>query len=878
MIKSAFRLFTFIAAATLGLASAVRAQDTVILLYDGYYRNVEGSAPFPSATGTYDIQVKLTALAESTYAATTFPLSVPLQVISLSRPASVTQAAALSFVTVTPNPVLLPAGNGSWENNDQFTRSFTISIHVPVGYAAGDYGYQVKTNGLTLPNGYGLVDEGTFINMKVLPSSSGNLPPTVQINSPQDQSNYTYTPANGPLQIPFNFTALANGSSTILTVDADLNNTSVNVSSTGIGTNNATGSGTLSITSGGLFTLRARASNGTQTSSDSVEFNVTVAAPPVTLTAIQPVNNAAYDLTLGQSVTVPLEARALSTYGPITALTATLNGAPVTGLTTTGLNTLLAGATGSVAITTPGNYTVVYTATNINGPVSKTVNFTVNGITPPPVVAIGEPLVGTVVNRYTGDAPNTVPFTFTATSAYGPIQTVSVTLNSQPVSSTNSGLQTPNASGSGNFSVSAPGTYTMVVTASNGGAVASSSRTFTVVETAPPLNYTLTWLPPLSTGVSVEGGTTVPVKFTLTNANGASVSDQNVIIAIYEVFANGTSSNPVLFPYGTSGPAAPDYAISSGVYQLDYATANGAHVYKVEVYSASSASAVLLGTKQLTTFAAPEPEGCCGDEIMVRNMPTINGTVNGSIRVLSSGSVTLNGGAAITGNLYVVGTPTVRTNGKPNFGGTIEGSGASSPTDYQITLNGNSTLGKLVRKTDPLVMPIVAAPPSPTGTQSVTINSSSQAITNWAAVKNLTLNGNVGSRTVPPGSYGSFISNGNNSGFTLGVAGSTVPTVYAFESLTLNGQTKIELLGPVVITVKNGFSSNGTMGNSSNPSWLVLNIYSGGFTLNSGNGFYGCVIAPNGTVIINGNTQFTGGIIADRLTVNGGASLIQVAP
>ncbi|GAB1488059.1 hypothetical protein MASR2M8_05020 [Opitutaceae bacterium] len=877
MMKSAFRLFSFLALAILGLAS-VRAQENVILLYDGYYRNVEGSAPFPSANGTYDIEIKLTALSESTYAATTFPLTVPLQVVSLSRPADVSEASALSFITVNPNPVLLPAGNGSWEYNDQFTRTFTISIHVPVGFTAGDYGYQIKTLGLALPDGLALVDEGTFINMKVLPPTAGNQPPTVKINTPQDQSHYTYTPANGPLLIPFDFSASANGSSTILTVDADLNNLSIPVTSTGIGTNSATGSGTLSITSGGLFTLRARASNGTQTSSDSVEFNVTVAALPVTLTALQPLNNAVYDLTLGQSLTVPLDARALSTYGPITSFTATLNGTPVAGLSTTGLNTLQARATGAVGITAPGSYTVVYTASNVSGPVSRTVNFTVNGITPPPVVTIGQPAVDTVVERYTGDAPSVVPFTFQANSPYGPIQSVSVTLDGQPVSATTSGLQTSNATGSGNFNVTTPGTYTMVVTASNGGAVASASRTFTVVETAPPLNYTLNWLPPISTGVAVEGGTTVPIKFTLTNSNGATVSDQNVIIAIYEVFPNGTSSNPVLFPYGTSGPAAPDYAISGGVYQLDYATADGAHVYKVEVYSASSSSAVLLGAKQLTTFAAPEPEICCGDEIMVRNMPTINGTVNGSIRVLNPGSVTLNGGAAITGNLYVVGTPTVRLNGKPDFGGTLEGSGASSPTNYQITLNGKSTLGNLVRKTDPLVMPTVTAPASPTGTQSVTINSSSQAITNWTTVKNLTLNGNVGSHVVPPGSYGSFISNGNNSGFTLGVAGSTVPAVYSFESLTLNGQTKIELLGPVIITVKNSLVSNGTMGSASNPDWLTLNISNGGFTLNSGNGFYGCVIAPNGTVIINGNTQFVGGIISDRLTVNGGASLLQVAP
>lgn len=877
MIKSAFRLLLLLVAASLSLSTA-RAQDNIILIYDGYYRNIEGTAPFPAATGTYDIEVKLTALAESTYAATTFPLTVPLQIISLTRPGTVTEADALSFVSVAPNPVQLPAGDGLPENTDAFGRTFTISIRVPAGFSPGDYGYQIKTIGLVPPSGYALIDEGTFVNMKVLPQTGGNQPPIVTINNPADQSVFTYDPATGPLLIPFDFSAASVGNSTVQTIDADLNNVAVSVSAAGLGSASATGSGTLSVTSGGLYTLRARASNGTQTASDTIEFTVNVAPSPVVITPVAPLNNAAYTLTLGQTLSVPLSVTAESAFSDITDLSATLNGNLVTGLTPTGLNSLQASGSGTLGITAPGTYTVVYSATNSTGTSTATVTFTVTGVTPPPVVTIAQPAPATVVNRFTGDAATPVPFAFQAVSPYGPIESVSVTLNGSPITASVSGLSTPTADGTGSFSVSTPGTYTMVATASNGGAVASASRTFTVVETTPPSSYTLTWLPPVSAGVAVEGGTTVPVKFALANQAGAAVNDQAVVIAIYEIFPNGTSSSPVLYPYGTSGPAAPDYALSNGVYQLDYPTANGAHVYKIEVYSATGTSAVLLGVNQLTTFAAPEPEGCCGSEILVNHMPTINGTVNGSIRVLSPESLTFNGGAVVTQNLYVVGTPTVRTNGKPNFGGTIEGSGSSSPSNYQITLNGNSTLGKLVRKTDPLAMPTVAAPSAPTGTQSITINAANQTITNWAAVRNLTLNGNVGSRVVPPGSYGSFISNGNNSGFTLGVAGSTVPAVYEFQNLTLNGQTKIELLGPVIITVRYGFASNGTMGKATDPSWLTLAIHSGGFTLNSGNGFYGCVLAPNGTVIINGNTQFVGGITADRLTVNGGANLIQVAP
>lgn len=860
MFKSTFR-FALLALAALLAQTSAFAQNG-LLGYNGDYREIEGEQPF-----TYTYSVDITGLFIPALGG---PTTAPLTVVSLARPEGVSEATALSFITLSQNSVTF-SGNGFGQ-----VQTVGVSINVPEGDNVGDYAYRIKTG--TWPNGLLIGDSGTLINMKVTEPGVVSIPPTVSISSPADQSSYVYTPANGPLLIPFTFTGVSNDASLIETMDADLNNTAESVTTLGLGTTSASASGTLSITSGGLYTLRARASNGADTAEDTVEFTVTVSSTPPAITPTAPINNAVYTLTLGQTIQIPVGFSAASPYGPITNVTATVNGDPLDGLTSTGVGTLNVSGSGSIGVNAPGSYVFIYSATNAIGTSTATVNVTVNGVTPPPVVTIAEPAPATVVNRVTGEAPTAVPFSTQTTTPYGTIQSLTVTLNGTAVSTSVAGLSTASATGSGSFSVSGPGTYTMTATASNGGAVASASRTFTVVETAPPVDYTLAWLPPVSAGVSVEGGVTVPVKFTLADQNGATVSDEDVVIAIYEVFPDGTSSAPVFYPYGTSGPAAPDYAITNGVYQLDYPTADGAHVYKVEVYSASATSAVLLGANQFSTFAAPEPVGCCGDEIMVNHMPTVNGTVNGSIRVLLPESVTLNGGATITENLYVVGTPTVRKNGKPTFGGTVEGSGSSSPSNYQITLNGGATLGKLIRKTDALVMPVVAAPASPAGTQSITVNSSSQTITNWSAVKNVTLNGNAGNHVVPPGSYGNFISNGSNSGFTLGVAGSTAPTVYEFQNLTLNGQTKIELLGPVVITVRNGFASNGTIGKPSDPSWLTLNVYSGGFTLNSGNGFYGCVVAPNGTVIINGNTIFVGGITSDRLTVNGGANLIQVAP
>jgi len=257
---------------------------------------------------------------------------------------------------------------------------------------------------------------------------------------------------------------------------------------------------------------------------------------------------------------------------------------------------------------------------------------------------------------------------------------------------------------------------------------------------------------------------------------------------------------------------------------------------------------------------------------LVRRAPTLNGTVEGSVHVMTAESVTLNGGASVTGRLFVPGTPTIRLNGNPAYGGTLDGSGATAPTSPQITLTGNARLGHVVRRTDPLSLPTVAAPPSPAGTRTVALNSPGQSPGDFATVRHLTLNGGVGAVAVPPGRYGDFTANGS-SGFTLGTAGATQPAVYHFQRLTLNGQSTFNVVGPVIVTVANGFNANGTFGASSQPAWLILHLASGGLTLNGNVSLYGYVNAPHGTVTLNGSGQLVGGVTCDRLVLNGNARL-----
>ena len=278
---------------------------------------------------------------------------------------------------------------------------------------------------------------------------------------------------------------------------------------------------------------------------------------------------------------------------------------------------------------------------------------------------------------------------------------------------------------------------------------------------------------------------------------------------------------------------------------------------------ASFFSSVLSGAAELGTGTA-----------FVRQVPAVNGgaTVEGSLHVMQPGDITLNGGATITGDLLVPGEPGIRLNGKPNYGGTLVGTGPASPSGYTITLNGRAALRNVILRTAPVSLPFVPPSTVSSGTRDVVLSIGGQSVGDWATLRNLTLNSGVGQVAVTPGAYGDFLANGG-SGFTLGVPGSTTPAVYHLRRLTLNGQARIDVVGPVMLTLAHGLSANGQLGSVARPDWLSLNIASGGLTLNGGCALHAFVSAPapgTGVVLINGNSTLTGGLVADQLIINGG--------
>jgi hypothetical protein len=185
-------------------------------------------------------------------------------------------------------------------------------------------------------------------------------------------------------------------------------------------------------------------------------------------------------------------------------------------------------------------------------------------------------------------------------------------------------------------------------------------------------------------------------------------------------------------------------------------------------------------------------------------------------------------------------------------------------------------VNRLVTRTDPIAVPTVAAPPAPAGTRDVTISQPGQPIGDPSTIRNLTLNSNAGAVAVPPGTYGQWTANGS-SRFVLGVAGATTPSVYNLQGLTLNSTSRVDVIGPVTVNLGSGFTWSGSAGSSANPGWFTLNVAAGSVALNGSAALYGTLRAPSSSVALNTSARIYGAVIADRLTLNGGA-VVQAAP
>jgi rhamnogalacturonan endolyase len=409
-----------------------------------------------------------------------------------------------------------------------------------------------------------------------------------------------------------------------------------------------------------------------------------------------------------------------------------------------------------------------------------------------------------------------------------------------------------------------------------------SSFTYTIDALNAPTSFSAADLPPgltldATTGV-ISGTPTAAGTYSVTlgATNAAGDGNQTLTIQI------DPAPVVITFPAGsTPFSAAVNAAYDGGPLSVS-GTTSPAGVPVTITYNGSTTAPTLPGTYHVVITSndsnyAGSVEGTfvITSTALVRHAPTLNGDLDGSLQLIGGESFAINGSGSISSDLLVPGTPTVKLNGHPLFAGIVDAAGAVTPTNYTVTLNGGAVSRYLVRRVDPLAMPVVTAPAAPAGTRDVNLNKASDTAGDFATIRNLTLNGNAGTRAVPAGVYGNITINGNSS-VVLGVAGATEPSVYELQGLTLNGRASVQIVGPVKLKLANGTSVNGTIGSAGHPGWLEIELASGGLTLNGQATVHAIVTAPNGTVTVNGTLH--GRVTADRLTINGQGVLEDATP
>ena len=404
-------------------------------------------------------------------------------------------------------------------------------------------------------NANGIANAQTSFTVQIV---SG--PPTVSIDSPDAGS--TYIMSGNLVTIPFTFSGISQYSG-VRSLTATLDGQPVTFTPNGYGNLTATGAGNLVITSAGDHVLAVTCTDDYGTASTNETITVTVQAPnpPPTVVINTPAPNATYTYTTGgPALTVPFTFTGSSTGGPITNLTATMDGVAVA-FTYTGLNTQTANGTASLSFnaTTVGNHTLAVTATNDVGTAATSEVITVvaqNPQTSTLKVAITKPVANSTYALSSNGCPLTIPDAFTSNStATSGVTSLTVTFNGTPVSVSTSTLGKPTVTATGNLVVTAPGVYTLAVTATDQFGTATTSQNITVTAPTPTpkisivkpcdgAQYTVgTSSCPLWVQVSVTGNTSAGSTlstFTLT-LNGQPVT-YTTLSGLNTVSANGTVS------------------------------------------------------------------------------------------------------------------------------------------------------------------------------------------------------------------------------------------------------------------------------------------------------------------------------------------------
>jgi hypothetical protein len=286
-----------------------------------------------------------------------------------------------------------------------------------------------------------------------------------------------------------------------------------------------------------------------------------------------PMDGSAYVYAVGgPAVSIPLKFQATAAAAtPIRSVDSDVNGTSVP-VTATGLGGGNVSATGTILLSAPGIYSVQARATNSAGTSASAVSITVTISGPAPKVTIAQPTASGSYTYVIGGPPLSVPFSIAATSVYGGVNTLSATLNGNPVAVTTSGLRTLNATGTGTLSRSAGGQYVFAATATDALGTTSSSVQFTVNTQYPPPTVTITQPTNGAVFTYVAGSPplSIPFGFSALAGAGATITSLNASL-------NGTTVTVASTGLGTTsaGGTGMLQASAAGTYTFTAGASGG---------------------------------------------------------------------------------------------------------------------------------------------------------------------------------------------------------------------------------------------------------------------------------------------------------------
>lgn len=407
---------------------------------------------------------------------------------------------------------------------------------------------------------------------------------------------------------------------------------------------------------------------------------------------------------------------------------------------------------------------------------------------------------------------------------------------------------------------------------------ASGSPTLTIAAMGKAVNTALFSSGSASTTITATKPT-LAVSFT--PASGQLDATSTVTIA-----ANGTVPAGYVIQYTVTGASNASGSATGSSITLSPPASGAMNVAATISPPAQYANWFVSGSASVSYTIAQSnalPEGA------LVGSAQIDGSFQGDLIITKTSGMQVNGGAVINGDIYFKGTPAITAqNGTvqfvapdgPNSSNNIvrvaDLTGSTSPSGYQVKFdNPNSIKGKVFRRADIPDMPTVPNPPSPSGSQSITVQNPTGNPINPATYRNVTLQNNPGDVTLLAGNYGNVTVQGG--AIVLGTPGATTPTVYNFQSLSIQNQGQLKVVGPVIVTV-GSWSGNidNTIGNSSNPGWLTLQIKSGNFQMNGSAKVYANIVSPTNFVGLDGT--FRGSVISDSLRINGSGVLFTEPP